>query len=244
MDELIPRKDEVSEALSDAVAADARVGSCPKCGKDLLMRSSPKTHSNFIGCSGWPDCDVTYPVPQGKIEPVEEPCPVCGKPQIKVIAFRSKPQVVCIDPLCPTNIEPDLNVGECPTCAAEGRRGELIAQKNPRTLKRFIRCTNYETCHTSYPLPQRGKLTASGEVCTACGAPKVTVTTNRGPWELCPNPACPLRVAKEQAQEEKRGARATAKTSGKKTAKAPRASKTAAGTTRAGARARTKKASE
>jgi DNA topoisomerase-1 len=197
MGELVPRKEEVGEALSDAVTADARVGACPTCGKDLLLKSSAKTRSNFIGCSGWPDCDVTYPVPQGKIEPIEEPCPTCGKPQIKVIAFRSKPQTVCVDPHCPTNAEPDLIVGTCPTCEAAGTHGDLVAQKSSRTLKRFIRCTNYEACGVSYPLPQRGKLTATQKTCEACGAPKVIVTTPRGPWELCPNPTCPLREEKE-----------------------------------------------
>jgi DNA topoisomerase-1 len=222
MDELIPAKEEVGEALSDAVTADARVGACPVCGKDLLMKSSVKTRSNFIGCSGWPDCDVTYPVPQGKIDPVEEACPVCGKPQIKVTPFRSKAHIACVDPQCPTNHEPDLKVGECPTCEKLGVHGDLIAQKSPRTLKRFIRCTNYDSCNTSYPLPQRGKLTATDKVCEACGAPRVIVTTNRGPWELCPNPECPLRLEKEKEK-------AKAKTAGSSKAKAKtgRATKTA-----------------
>jgi DNA topoisomerase-1 len=216
MAELIPAKEEVGEALSDAVTADARVGACPVCGKDLLMKSSAKTRSNFIGCSGWPDCEVTYPVPQGKIEPVEELCGVCGKPQIKVTPFRSKPHVACVDPQCPTNVEPDLRVGECPVCKARGLAGELIAQKSPRTLKRFIRCTNYEDCNTSYPLPQRGKLTATDKVCEACGAPKVIVTTNRGPWELCPNPQCPLREEKEKEKAAKAAGAGGAKAKGKR----------------------------
>jgi DNA topoisomerase-1 len=219
MDELIPAKEEVGEALSDAVTADARVGACPVCGKDLLMKSSAKTRSSFIGCSGWPDCEVTYPVPQGKIEPVEELCPVCGKPQIKVTPFRSKPHIACVDPQCPTNVEPDLKVGECPTCKEQGRHGDLIAQKNPRTLKRFIRCTNYEICNTSYPLPQRGKLTATDKVCEACGAPKVIVATNRGPWELCPNLNCPLREEKEKAKAAGKTKGSKAKTAKKSKAK-------------------------
>jgi DNA topoisomerase-1 len=231
MDELIPAKEEVGEALSDAVTADARVGACPVCGKDLLMKSSAKTRSNFIGCSGWPDCDVTYPVPQGKIEPMEEPCPVCGKPQLKVTPFRSKPHIACVDPQCSTNAEPDLKVGECPTCKAQGVHGDLIAQKSPRTLKRFIRCTNYETCNTSYPLPQRGKLTATDRVCEACGAPKVIVVTNRGPWELCPNPNCPLREEKEKAKVEakagtKTGAATKSRTASTTRTKTPARKKT------------------
>ncbi|MDR1712821.1 MAG: DNA topoisomerase I [Coriobacteriales bacterium] len=206
MDELIPAKEEVGEALEDAVTADARVGACPTCGKDLLMKHSAKNRSSFIGCSGWPECAVTYPVPQGRIEPVDDLCPTCGKPQIKVTPFRSKPHLQCVDPHCPTNHEPDLKVGDCPICAAAGRTGALIAQKNPRTLKRFIRCTNYELCNVSYPLPQRGKLEATGQVCEACGAPKVIVNTTRGPWELCPNLECPLREEREKAKAAEKAA--------------------------------------
>ena len=79
---LIEHKDDLGDAISDAVTADAKIGVCPKCGHDLLVKQSAKTRSSFIGCSAWPDCDVTYPLPKGKIEPVEEPCPVCGCPQI------------------------------------------------------------------------------------------------------------------------------------------------------------------
>ena len=73
---LLPHSEEVKDALADAVAADAYVGPCPKCGKDLQLRTSQKTRSMFIGCSGWPECDVTYPLPKGKIEALEEKCPV------------------------------------------------------------------------------------------------------------------------------------------------------------------------
>ena len=198
---LLPMKEQVATALADAVAADAYVGKCPKCGKDLQIRASNKTRSMFIGCAGWPDCDVTYPLPQGKIEAVEEVCPTCGMPQVKVTAFRTKPRTICIDPNCETNSEPDVVVGICPACTDRGIfDAKLIAQRNPRTLKRFIRCENYDECGCSYPLPQNGKLTATDEVCEACGAPMVIVTTGRGPWKLCPNFDCP---SKEQEKEQK-----------------------------------------
>ena len=205
---LLPHSDEVKDALADAVAADAYVGPCPKCGKDLQLRASQKTRGMFIGCAGWPDCDVTYPLPKGKVEAVPEKCPVCGMPQVKVTAFRSKPRTVCIDPNCATNKEPDVVVGECPACKAAGRKANLVAQKNPRTLKRFIHCENYDECGTGYPLPQYGKLEATGEVCEHCGAPIVVVTTARGPWRLCPNFDCP---GKEQDGEGKAGGKAPAR---------------------------------
>ena len=205
---LIEHKEDLGEAISDAVQADAKIGVCPKCGHDLLVKQSAKTRSSFIGCSAWPECEVTYPLPQGKIQPVEELCPVCGCPQIKVQPFRSKPYVVCVDPACPTNKEPDVTVGVCPTCAAAGREGLLIAHRSERTLKRFIRCTNYDECSTSYPLPQRGELKATGEVCPDCGAPIVEVTTTRGPWRICVNMDCPGKARAEEEKAAKAAARA------------------------------------
>ena len=223
---LLPHSEEVKEALADAVAADAYVGPCPKCGKDLQLRASQKTRSMFIGCAGWTDCDVSYPLPKGKVEAVPEPCPTCGMPQVKVTAFRSKPRTICIDPHCSTNQEPDVVVGECPACKEKGIQAKLIAQKNPRTLKRFIRCENYDDCGTGYPLPQYGALTATEEVCEHCGAPMVIVTTARGPWKLCPNFDCP---GKEQKEDEKgaKGAKGTAakKPAAKAPAKKPAAKK-------------------
>ena len=208
LDGLIEHKEDLSEAIAGAVTADAKIGVCPKCGKDLVVKTSAKTRGSFAGCMGWPDCDVTYPLPQGKIEPIDGDgavCPECGAPRVKVHPFRSRPYETCINPACPTNQEPDVVVGECPTCKAAGTNGDLVAHKSERTGKRFIRCTNYDVCGTSYPLPARGKLEATGEYCPDCGAPLVVVTTARGPWKLCPNLECPGREKKEASSRGGRG---------------------------------------
>ena len=136
----------------------------------------------------------------------------------------------------PTNYEPDLKVGECSVCAEAGRHGDLIAHKSEKSGKRFIRCTNYDDCGVSYPLPARGKLSATGEVCEHCGAPVVVVETARGPWRICVNMDCPGKekkpargkaAAKKAASTAKKTAakKATAK---KTTAKKATAEKTAA----------------
>ncbi|SEO69831.1 DNA topoisomerase I [Denitrobacterium detoxificans] len=215
--ELMPHSEEVKEALADAVAADAYVGKCPKCGKDLQLRASQKTRSMFIGCAGWPECDVTYPLPKGKVESTDQLCETCGMPMIKVTPFRSKPHMQCIDPECETNREPDVEVGVCPKCKELGKTSKLIARKNPRTLKRSITCENFDECQTRYPLPQYGELTATEEVCEHCGAPMVIVTTNRGPWKLCPNFECPGREIAAKEKEERKAARAAKKAAAKKT---------------------------
>ncbi len=209
---LMPHSDEINEALADAVAADAYVGKCPKCGKDLQLRASHKTRSMFIGCAGWPDCDVTYPLPSGKIEALpDQPCPTCGMPQIKVSAFRQKPRIQCIDPNCETNHEPEVMVGMCPTCAANGREAKLIARRNPRTLKRSVTCENFDECSTRYPLPPTGTITATDEVCEACGAPLVTITSSRGPWKICPNFDCPSKEEEKKKAAKKPARKRAAK---------------------------------
>ena len=231
---LIEHKDDLGEAIADAVTADAKVGVCPKCGKDLVMKTSAKNHSSFIGCMGWPDCDVTYPVPKGRVQAIEGEkgvCPVCHAPRVKVQPFRQRAYEICVNPACPTNREPDVVVGECAACAAAGRHGDLVAHKSERTGKRFIRCTNYDECGTSYPLPQRGELHATGEVCPECGAPIVeVVTTARGPWRICVNMDCPGRKKKEDAKAARGTKRSVAKKSSAKktTAKKSSAKKTTA----------------
>ena len=210
--ELMPHSEEVKEALADAVAADAYVGKCPQCGKDLQLRVSQKTRGQFIGCAGWPECDVTYPLPQGKIESTESVCETCGSPMVKVSPFRAKAYMHCINPSCATNVEPDVQVGLCPVCGEKGIDAKMVARKNPRTLKRSIRCENYDECGTGYPLPARGELTATEEACEHCGAPMVIVTTARGPWKLCPNYHCP---GKEEAKQKKASRSGKGKKGGK-----------------------------
>jgi DNA topoisomerase-1 len=213
IDKLIEHVDELGEEIADAVTADAKVGECPKCGKDLVMKSSAKTRGSFIGCMGWPDCDVTYPVPTGRISPIEGACPHCGAPRVKVQPFRQRAYETCVNPQCPTNYEPDLKVGECKACAEAGKHGYLIAHKSERTGKRFIRCENYEECGTSYPLPARGELRALGETCPECGAPMVEVNTQRGPWRICVNMDCPSKEKKTSSAPRDRGRGGKAKSS-------------------------------
>ena len=42
----------------------AAVGTCPQCGKDLVLKKS-RTGSRFIACTGWPECKYTKPFSTG-----------------------------------------------------------------------------------------------------------------------------------------------------------------------------------
>ena len=80
----------------------------------------------------------------------------------------------------------------------------MIARRNPRTLKRSVTCENFDECQTRYPLPPNGEITATDKTCEHCGAPIVCVTTNRGPWELCPNFDCPGKEEEKKATSKKK----------------------------------------
>ena len=89
-------------------------------------------------------------------------------------------------------------LGMCPSCGT----GEIRVITNRETGKRFAGCSNFfnDLCSVSYPLPQRGKIQATGKACPECGAPVIKVVRRRRrPWELCLNFDCPTkkRVGKD-----------------------------------------------
>ena len=79
-----------------------RIGTCPNCGSPLNIRYSFRGN-RFVGCSGYPKCTVTYPLPQrGKLEKDQPPCPVCRAPVVTAIEAGRPPWTLCINPECPT----------------------------------------------------------------------------------------------------------------------------------------------
>ena len=71
----------------------------------------------------------------------------------------------------------EKTVGACPTC----HDGKLVIVHSRKTGKRFVGCTNYfeGKCKTAFPLPQRGSVKPTGNVCRSCGSPTVRVWTRR-----------------------------------------------------------------
>ncbi len=58
---------------------------CPKCGKPLIKRYSPKTRQFFIGCSGYPACKHI----ENSTEELGT-CPQCGKPLAKRFSRKTR----------------------------------------------------------------------------------------------------------------------------------------------------------
>ncbi|MBO8181689.1 MAG: DNA topoisomerase I [Archaeoglobus sp.] len=78
---------ELSRNLKEGVRKDKVVGKCPECGKDLVIRKS-KDSKRFVGCTGFPKCRFTLPLPQnGSIYLTSKECEKHG---IKKIKIRTK----------------------------------------------------------------------------------------------------------------------------------------------------------
>ena len=78
------------------------LGKCTKCGKGDLIVKKSRNNKQFVGCSNWPDCDNSYPLPQyAKIVPMHKTCEKCGTPKVKVFA-KGKVFEMCVDPNCET----------------------------------------------------------------------------------------------------------------------------------------------
>ncbi|HSL00896.1 MAG TPA: DNA topoisomerase I [Rubrobacteraceae bacterium] len=96
---------EFADIVWEGIRTDETLGKCPESGHDLIVRRNRKSRKRFVGCSGYPDCRVTYPLPQrGEIIPLGTQCDACGSPEIKVLGGK-RPWITCINMDCPKKQE-------------------------------------------------------------------------------------------------------------------------------------------
>jgi DNA topoisomerase-1 len=91
---------ELAEALKLTQQRENLLGPCDKCGEQL--RIIKWKGGQFIGCSGYPKCRNSYPLPpKSMVSPGSKPCASCGKPTLNVKKARTR-YTMCIDPNCPS----------------------------------------------------------------------------------------------------------------------------------------------
>ncbi len=82
------------------------IGTCGKCGGDLKLIVSRATHKRFAGCSNYPKCTNSFPLPQaGMIISLGKTCEQCGVPMIQVNRIGMRPYRMCLDPKCPSKAD-------------------------------------------------------------------------------------------------------------------------------------------
>ncbi|MFB6309792.1 MAG: DNA topoisomerase I [Salinirussus sp.] len=185
--ELRESREAIGEHLQESLKADRRLGPCPECGNDLLVRRS-RQGSYFVGCDGYPDCRFTLPLPStGEPLVLEEVCETHDTHHVKMLAGRDTFVHGC--PRCAAenaDESEDIIIGDCPDCGAS--EGGDLAIKRLRSGSRLAGCTRYPDCDYSLPLPRRGDIVVTDELCAEHDLPALEVHDGDGePWELgCP----------------------------------------------------------
>jgi DNA topoisomerase-1 len=93
-------KEKIRISIRNAEKEENTVGPCPKCGKNLIIRTS-KNNKRFVGCTGFPSCKNTYSLPQrGTIFVTDKLCKKCNTPIVKVKSKGKKSWELCLNSEC------------------------------------------------------------------------------------------------------------------------------------------------
>lgn len=92
---------EIGESIKEALRMQNVIGTCSKCGSDMVIIKSKKG-KRFVGCTSYPQCDNSFPLPQkGRIVPTRKVCEECRSPKVKVVSKGKRAWEICINPECP-----------------------------------------------------------------------------------------------------------------------------------------------
>ncbi len=91
---------ELAKALAEKERGKYVIGDCPSCGSALKIVKSRKTGKIFVGCSNYPKCSTSYPLPQNNsVKTTRLKCNQCGLPMVS-IKFKKRRVLSCIDMNC------------------------------------------------------------------------------------------------------------------------------------------------
>jgi DNA topoisomerase-1 len=131
---------EMQKGISDSEVA---LGKCPKDGGDLVIRKS-KIGKQFVACANYPNCTVTYSIPQNAlIVPTGKICEHCKTPIVKVIRKGKGVFEIDLDPDCITKKKWKEKM--------EKKKSDEAAKLNAVTAKELMEKTKAKE---SKPLPK------------------------------------------------------------------------------------------
>jgi DNA topoisomerase-1 len=114
-----------------------------------------------------------------------------------IIPFKEKEIEIgnrITDALNVTRNKQQMILGTCPVCS----KGNLKIITSSKTKKRFVGCSNYSSgeCKATAPLPQKGSIRTTGEICSSCRWPvlqNVYFREAKYRWKFCINIQCPTK---------------------------------------------------
>ncbi|MDR0362091.1 MAG: type I DNA topoisomerase [Planctomycetota bacterium] len=185
---------ENSQPLKGVLAPNGE--KCPQCGADMMVRYSQR--GAFLGCSRYPDCAGTKPLPgeeggseEGGESLEGEVCPECGAPMARkrsrfgmFLACTAYPNCKCTRPIAKNGKAVKLPEAkrDCEKCGKpmvvkSGRRGPFLA------------CSGYPECRNTKHIDKNGDVVelpeVEGAACDKCGAEMVVRMSRRGPFLAC-----------------------------------------------------------
>jgi len=162
------------------------IGDCPECGASLVAREAGG--SRFIGCQSYPDCEYTLPLPnKGRPHAMDEVCDEHELHRVKMLAGSHTFVFGC--PQCQQETADETEdrlIGDCPECGPED--GGKLAIKRVRSGSRLVGCDRYPDCEYSLPLPRKGEIEVTDELCDEHELPELHIDKEDGGiWKLgCP----------------------------------------------------------
>lgn len=124
----IRTEDGTVEAVATERPQAVKVGECPRCSKDLVVKKS-RTGSRFIACTGYPACDHAAPFS------TNVPCPRCDKGTlVEKSSKRGKIFYSCDQyPQCDFALWDKPVPGPCPRCDSP-----YLVEKNSRDGRKIV----------------------------------------------------------------------------------------------------------
>lgn len=199
LDEIAEKKAKWDKVLKDfyepfvKIVADAKQNmeriniesdiKCPNCGKPMVVRTS-RFGSQFLGCSGYPECKTMMPLnatqesAQQEPEVCEEKCDKCGSDMIYKVGPYGK-YMECTNADCKNRKRVVISTGvKCPKCGGE------IVQRKSKYGKIFYGCNKYPDC--DFVLWNE----PTGDVCPDCGSLLVKKVLKKGTFVECSSKTC------------------------------------------------------
>jgi len=146
------RLNKAGEVPKEEITTQMAGEKCPECGHELVIKLGRR--GKFLGCTNYPDCRYTAPLPGQENEEEElldEKCPECGN-QLQKRFGRFGPFIGCSNyPECkyikkkratPTGVRcPKCKEDPCSRCEKEGEVGELVERFGKKG--KFFGCSHY-----------------------------------------------------------------------------------------------------
>ena len=133
LNELLENKGKIAQKLIGGISRHDSFGPC-LCGGSLRKLTS-RMGKSFLGCSNYPNCKITYSLPQKDFYTYAGKCSICNAPKIELRKGKRKHEF-CLNNNCPSQKEYARKREEAAAARATIVATKPIKAKTPRKTKK------------------------------------------------------------------------------------------------------------